>query len=229
MKQPYGIWVNIWILWNTPKCKPCEWLLRCTLCGLYCGYFAEKWSCYDRPWRYWSLVISFHWQLLELLQSCPDADDLKMQGVRPTADINKINSSPPGKNGHHFADDIFGCLFMNEKFCILIKISLNFVRMGPIDNKTGLVKIMAWHQIGDESLSEPMLTRFTDVYKGCMYVCMDRISFDLEMACYIFDTWPYHQPMMSPHHDVPQNNIQLKSMIYTYAHFRFPERYTALL
>ena len=32
-----------------------------------------------------------------------------------------LNSSPPGQNGHHFADDIFGWIFMNEKFHILIK------------------------------------------------------------------------------------------------------------
>ena len=36
-----------------------------------------------------------------------------------------VNSSPTGQNGYHFADDIFKCIFMNEKFCILIKISLN--------------------------------------------------------------------------------------------------------
>ena len=38
-----------------------------------------------------------------------------------------VNWSPPGKNGRHFADDIFKCIFLNEKFCILIKISLKFV------------------------------------------------------------------------------------------------------
>ena len=35
-----------------------------------------------------------------------------------------INSSPPGQNGHRFADNVFRCIFFNEKFCILIKISL---------------------------------------------------------------------------------------------------------
>ena len=33
----------------------------------------------------------------------------------------------PGQNGRYFADDIFRCIFMNEKFYILIKILLNFV------------------------------------------------------------------------------------------------------
>ena len=45
-----------------------------------------------------------------------------------------VNSSPPGQNGCHFSDDNFKCIIMNEKFCILIQISLNFVPKGPIDN-----------------------------------------------------------------------------------------------
>ena len=53
---------------------------------------------------------------------------------------------------------------MNEKFCILIKISLKFVPKGPIDNDPALVKIMAWRRIGDKPLSEPMLALFTDAY-----------------------------------------------------------------
>ena len=74
-----------------------------------------------------------------------------------------FNSSPPGQNGRHFAD-VFRCIFMNEKFCILIKISLKFVSMGPIDNNPALIKIMAWRWIGDKLLSEQMPTRFTDAY-----------------------------------------------------------------
>ena len=47
-----------------------------------------------------------------------------------------FNSSPaPEQNGCHFAHDIFGSIFMNEKICILIKISLRFVPNGTINNK----------------------------------------------------------------------------------------------
>ena len=46
---------------------------------------------------------------------------------------------PLDKNGHHFASDIFRCIFVNEKFCILTQISLKFVPKGPIDNKQALV------------------------------------------------------------------------------------------
>ena len=50
-----------------------------------------------------------------------------------------INSSPPGQNGRLFADNIFKCIFVNEKFHILIKISLKFVPEGPIDNNPALI------------------------------------------------------------------------------------------
>ena len=45
----------------------------------------------------------------------------------------------PGQNGLRFADDISRCIFVNEKFCILIKISQKFVPKGPIDNNPALV------------------------------------------------------------------------------------------
>ena len=60
----------------------------------------------------------------------------------------------PGQNGRHFADDISRCIFVNEKFCILIKISLKFVPKGPINNNPALVQIMAWHRTGNKPLSE---------------------------------------------------------------------------
>ena len=75
----------------------------------------------------------------------------------------RFNASPPGQNGRHFADDIFRCIFVMEKFCILSKISLKFAPWVPIDNNLVLVYIMSWRQI-DKPLSEPVLTRFTDAY-----------------------------------------------------------------
>ena len=75
-----------------------------------------------------------------------------------------VNSSPSGQNGRHFADYNFRCVFVNEMFCILIKISLKFVPKGPIDNNPTLVQIMAWHRIGDKPLSESMRSQFTDIY-----------------------------------------------------------------
>ena len=53
-------------------------------------------------------------------------------------DRKHFNSFPPGQNGSHFADDIFMCIFMNEKSRILSQISLKFVPKGPIDNKVSI-------------------------------------------------------------------------------------------
>ena len=50
-----------------------------------------------------------------------------------------VNSSPPGQDGRHFSDDMFRYIFVNEKFHIVIKISLMFVPKGPIDNTPALV------------------------------------------------------------------------------------------
>ena len=50
--------------------------------------------------------------------------------------LHFVNSSPPKQNDRYFADDVLRCIFVNEKFFILIKTSLNFV---PIDNNPALV------------------------------------------------------------------------------------------
>ena len=39
-----------------------------------------------------------------------------------------------------------------------------FVPKGPIDNKSALVRVMAWRRTGDKPLPESMLNRFTDIY-----------------------------------------------------------------
>ena len=71
---------------------------------------------------------------------------------------------PPWTKCRPFGDDVFKCIFLNENVWILIKISLKFDAMGLVDNKWALVQEMAWRRSCDESLSEPMLTQFTDAY-----------------------------------------------------------------
>ena len=50
-----------------------------------------------------------------------------------------VNSFPPGQNGRYFADDIFRCIFVNEKLYVSIEISLKFVPKYLIDYKPALV------------------------------------------------------------------------------------------
>ena len=68
-----------------------------------------------------------------------------------------FNTLRPRRDGHHFADDSFTCIFFNENCCIFSKFSLKYVRKGPIDNNQALVQIMAWRRSGDKPFSEPMI------------------------------------------------------------------------
>ena len=68
-----------------------------------------------------------------------------------------VNTQRVRKNGRHFPDDIFKCIFVNENVWISFKISLKFVPKGPINNIPSLVQIMAWRRPGDKPLSEPMM------------------------------------------------------------------------
>ena len=60
-------------------------------------------------------------------------------------------------------EDIFKSI-SNENVWISITISLKFVPKGPIDYKSALVQVMAWHWTGEKPLPESMLTLFTDAY-----------------------------------------------------------------
>ena len=46
---------------------------------------------------------------------------------------------PLDKMAAILADDIFKCIFLNEKFCILIRIALKFAPTGPIGKNPALV------------------------------------------------------------------------------------------
>ena len=62
--------------------------------------------------------------------------------------VDGFNRLRVKQNGHHFADDILKCIFLNENIWIWIKISLKFVPNGPIINIPALAHIMAWRRPG---------------------------------------------------------------------------------
>ena len=105
----------------------------------------------------------------------PEEDELKMNvsmylldqcaGNRTRGYAHDLFSTlRPRQNGHHFADDIFKCISLNENFWILNKIPLKYVPYGLIDNMAALVQIMAWRRADVKPLSEPMMAYFTDAY-----------------------------------------------------------------
>ena len=79
-----------------------------------------------------------------------------------------VNTLRPRQIRRHFADDSFKCIFLNENVLISIKISLNCIPKGLINNIPALVQIMAWCWPGDKPLSEPMTVNLL------MHVCVTR-------------------------------------------------------
>ena len=75
----------------------------------------------------------------------------------PACCLLVLNTLRPRQNGRHFPDDMFKWIFLNENLWISIKISLEFVLQGPINNIPTLVQIIAWRRSGDKPLSEPMM------------------------------------------------------------------------
>ena len=95
--------------------------IKCTPFNKWTWYFV--WNFKGTLWNSTQNILPIHWKMCILYGG---------QIVRA------LYSSPPGQNGHHFTGDIFR-FFVNEKFYILIKISLKFVPKVPIDNNTAMV------------------------------------------------------------------------------------------
>ena len=104
------------------------------------------------------ILIIFKWSMYSCwkerceLQACDDEPSWFRVGK-----LWAFNTLRPRLDGRHFADDIFTCIVFNENCCILIKLSSQYVRKGPIDNNRALDQIMAWRPSGDKPLSEPMM------------------------------------------------------------------------
>ena len=97
--------------------------------------------------------LRLRWSIMSLTRN-PQLD-LKRTGMCHCSDqMLSFNTLRPRQNGRHFADDIFTCIFMNENVCTSIEISPNFVPREPIDNKSTLVQVMAWHRTGDNWVSD---------------------------------------------------------------------------
>ena len=80
------------------------------------------------------------------------------------------------RDGCHFADDIFKCIFFNENILISLKIILQFVPKFP----PTLAQIMAWRQPGDKPLSEPMMVDCWHIYPS---LGLNELNSNLKMVC----------------------------------------------
>ena len=50
----------------------------------------------------------------------------------------------PDQNGHHFAAEIFDCTYVKKKL-VSMTIAMIYISKRPIDNKSSLVYVIAWH------------------------------------------------------------------------------------
>ena len=110
------------------------------------GWWFERLSC--PLWRHCNGNF-FKYQLQQMSHAIITNALVKLYGL--------LNTLRARQNGHHFAEDMFKCIFLNENLWILIEISLTFVPKGSINNNPALFQIMAWRRPGDKPLSEPMM------------------------------------------------------------------------
>ena len=108
-----------------------------------------------------------------------------------------------------WADDILKCNFVNKYVLILIKISPNFVPMGPIDNKSPLVQVMAWRRKGDKPLHEPMMIQFNDASMS-----WNGLTLVKPKLCHY---WWYHRSFWQPGGHL---NIKMSSYQYGDSHVK---------
>ena len=140
--------------------------------------FIEIWTIGEYLWGHINTINS--------MPSSPRSHYIVVSSIRSIPH----NSLRSGRNGRHFADDIFKCIFLNENVWILIKFSLKFVPRGSINNIPVLVQIMAWRRPGDKPLSEPMVVSLLT------HICVTRPqwvnsagTFVLNMGQLIIPAW----------------------------------------
>ena len=137
--------------------------------------------------------------------------------------IPMMNSNLP-----YFADNILKCNIMCGNCCVLIPNSMRFLSESTINNKAiamtptttcgdikpALFQIMAWCRVGDNPLSKPIMTWFTDAYS--IYVSTDEKSLPTLVHHGIFMTfddyryiiWDIQQYFFSnPFHDQSEKVI----------------------
>ena len=83
-----------------------------------------------------------------------------------------VNTLKPRQNSHHFADDIFICIFLKESAWISIKVLLEFAPLRPVCNILELLQIMDWRRSVAKPLSDPIMVR------SPIHICVTRPQWD---------------------------------------------------
>ena len=94
-------------------------------------------------------------------------------GVTRPQWVNKLRTK---QNCHHFAHDIFNCIFLNENVWISLKISLKFIPKFRINNIPALVQIKASRLVGAKPMTVSLPTHYaslalSELMTAMQYIC----------------------------------------------------------
>ena len=87
---------------------------------------------------FWRIVLSLLQRTIKLV----------MFSLRRQADYQHLTHRGQDKMAAIYLSTFLECTYLKENIWISIKISLNFVRKGPINNIPALAQIMAWRRPG---------------------------------------------------------------------------------
>ena len=107
---------------------------------------------------FWRIVLSLLQRTLKLVTF----------SLRRQADYHLLTHWGQDQMAAIYLATCLECTYLKENIWISIKISLKFVRKGPINNIPALAQIMAWHRPGDKSLSKSIMVNLL------MHVCFTR-------------------------------------------------------
>ena len=83
----------------------------------------------------------------------------------------------------------FNCIFLNERFCMFITVSLKYVPNGATDNKLELVHVMTWHREGDKPLYESVMTIYVHLTAKGAYSLLGLNMLTTTKDCRL--KWPF--------------------------------------
>ena len=131
------------------------------------------------------LTKNFNWFILSLLVMTPTF----CGSISPNAMMCSLpyflNTLRLGQNGRRFAYDTFKRIFLDENVRMSIKISLQFVPKGPINNNPALVQIMAWRRSGEKPFSEPMMVSLLTHICVTRPQLVKRVDRTIDVICHV--------------------------------------------
>ena len=151
---------HMWCHCNSKGGSMCETLISvCSnghACFYYSNYRPHKWQFYGQD--------SFN---------SYDRETMSLRYFMLSMNCVCLTHWGRDKNGRHFADDIFKCIFLDKNVWIPIRISLKFVPRGPSNNIPAFIQIMAWRRPGNKPLSEAMMVSLPT------HICSTRPQWDI--------------------------------------------------